>query len=87
MANIVIYSSDLCPYCHRAKALLQRKKTAFTEIKVDFDPAKRAEMRQKAGGASSVPQIWINDEHIGGSDELYALEAAGTLDEKLAVSA
>ncbi|RMB01524.1 glutaredoxin 3 [Eilatimonas milleporae] len=87
MANIVIYSSDLCPYCHRAKALLQRKKAAFTEIKVDFDPAKRAEMRQKAGGAGSVPQIWINDEHIGGSDELYALEAAGTLDEKLAVSA
>ena len=83
MANVVIYSSDLCPYCHRAKALLQQKGAAYHEIKVDMNPAARAEMQSKAG-RTSVPQIWIGDEHVGGCDDLYALESRGELDSLLA---
>lgn len=79
MANVVIYSSDMCPYCHRAKALLQQKGAAFREIKVDMNPAARAEMREKTGGVNSVPQIWIGKTHVGGCDDLYALEAGGKL--------
>ncbi|SDS97200.1 glutaredoxin 3 [Pseudomonas oryzae] len=79
MADVVIYSSDYCPYCVRAKQLLGRKGVAFTEIKVDGQPALRAEMTRKAG-RTSVPQIWIGDTHVGGCDDLYALERAGKLD-------
>lgn len=86
MAKVVIYSSMLCPYCFRAKALLKQKGSAFKEINVDMDPKARAEMRQKAGGATSVPQIWIGDEHVGGSDELHALDARGLLTTMLATS-
>lgn len=85
MAKVVIYSSDLCPYCHRAKALLQSKGAEYTEITVDMNPGARAEMRQKAGGANTVPQIWIDDTHVGGSDDLYALESKGALDALLGV--
>ena len=84
MSQVVVYSSDYCPYCMRAKQLLQSKKVAFEEIKVDGKPAVRAEMTRKAG-RSSVPQIWIGDEHIGGCDDLYALERAGKLDALLHV--
>lgn len=77
--SIVVYSSDWCPYCMRAKALLEGKGVDFTEIKVDGKPQVRAEMAQKAG-RSSVPQIWIGDVHVGGCDDLYALERAGKLD-------
>ncbi|AZE97814.1 Glutaredoxin 3 (Grx3) [Pseudomonas orientalis] len=79
MSQVVVYSSDYCPYCIRAKQLLQSKKVAFEEIKVDGKPQVRAEMAQKAG-RTSVPQIWIGDRHIGGCDDLMALERAGKLD-------
>ncbi|MCC6077580.1 glutaredoxin 3 [Pseudomonas sp. GCM10022188] len=79
MPAVVIYSSDYCPYCVRAKQLLSRKGVAFTEINVDGQPQLRAEMSRKAG-RTSVPQIWIGDTHVGGCDDLYALERAGKLD-------
>jgi glutaredoxin 3 len=83
MANVTIYSSDFCPFCHRAKALLKAKGAKFNEIKVDMKPSVRKEMREKAG-ANSVPQIWIDNTHVGGCDDLYALEARGGLDTMLA---
>ena len=86
MANVVMYSSMMCPFCFRAKALLKQKGVAYKEINVDMNPKKRAEMRQKSGGANSVPQIWINGDHVGGSDELHALEARGVLEPMLAAS-
>ena len=79
MSNVIVYSSDYCPYCSRAKQLLSSKGVAFEEIKVDGKPQIRAAMSQKAG-RTSVPQIWIGDKHIGGCDDLYALERAGKLD-------
>lgn len=83
MANVKIYSSDWCPYCMRAKALLRKKAVAFEEIVVDRRADLRAEMTELAG-RSSVPQIWINGEHVGGCDDLYALEQGGELDVLLA---
>ncbi|MBF7728546.1 glutaredoxin 3 [Pseudomonas sp. N040] len=79
MQAVVIYSSAWCPFCIRAKQLLQSKGVAFDEICVDGQPALRAEMAQKAG-RTSVPQIWIGTTHVGGCDDLYALERAGKLD-------
>lgn len=79
MPHVVIYSSDWCPYCIRAKHLLTSKGVAFDEIKVDGKPDVRAEMTRKAR-QTSVPQIWIGDRHVGGCDDLYALERAGKLD-------
>ena len=83
MAKVEIYSSMLCPFCYRAKKLLSTKGVDFEEIDVMMRPGRKREMVQRAGGRTSVPQIFINDEHIGGCDELYALEAAGKLDERL----
>ena len=79
MSQVTVYSSDYCPYCIRAKQLLASKGVAFEEIKVDGKPQVRAEMAQKAG-RTSVPQIWIGAAHVGGCDDLYALERAGKLD-------
>ncbi|NUT75088.1 glutaredoxin 3 [Pseudomonas sp. C1C7] len=79
MSHVVIYSSDYCGYCSRAKFLLENKGVAFEEIKVDGKPQVRAAMAQKAG-RTSVPQIWIGERHIGGCDDLFALERAGKLD-------
>ena len=79
MKPIVVYSSDYCPYCSRAKHLLESKKVKFTEIKVDGKAELRREMAAKAG-RTSVPQIWIGDVHVGGCDDLFALERAGKLD-------
>ena len=84
MANVVMYSSGMCPYCYRAKALLQQKGVAFREISVDMNPQARREMREKAGGVNTVPQIWVGDTHVGGCDDLYALDARGGLDPLLA---
>lgn len=84
MARIVIYSSDYCPYCSAAKRLLAKKGVAYEEIDVDGRPAVREEMRAKAGGVNTVPQIWIDDVHVGGCDDLHALDAAGKLDPLLA---
>jgi len=79
MADVVIYSSAFCPFCYRAKSLLKQKGASYREISVDMNPSARREMTQKAGGATSVPQIWINGTHVGGSDELAALDARGGL--------
>ncbi len=79
MPQVLIYSSDWCPYCIRAKQLLASKGVAFEEIRVDGQPALRSEMARKAG-RTSVPQIWIDATHVGGCDDLYALERAGKLD-------
>ena len=86
MAKITIYTTMFCPYCVRAKRLLDAKGASYEEIDVSFDPGKRAEMREKAGGRNSVPQIWIGEAHVGGSDDLYALESAGKLDGMLSAS-
>ncbi|WP_110972320.1 glutaredoxin 3 [Pseudomonas huaxiensis] len=79
MTQVTVYSSDYCPYCSRAKHLLASKGVDFEEIKVDGKPQVRAQMAQKAG-RTSVPQIWIGGTHVGGCDDLYALERAGKLD-------
>ncbi len=84
MAKIEIYTSPFCGYCSRAKRLLEKKSAAFTELDVAVDEAKRNEMVQRAGGRRTVPQIFIDGRHIGGCDELYALDAAGQLDPLLA---
>lgn len=83
MPKVVIYSSAWCPFCVRAKQLLERKRVAFHEVSVDGQPERRAEMTRKAG-RTSVPQIWIGSTHVGGCDDLYALERAGKLDALLA---
>lgn len=80
MAEITIYTRSWCPYCNAAKALLARKKAAFTEIDIESIPGARLEMIQKAMGRTSVPQVFINGQHIGGSDDLHALDRAGGLD-------
>jgi len=80
--QVLIYSSDFCPYCIRAKALLTQKHLAFNEIRVDGKPELRAQMMQKSG-KHTVPQIWIGEQHIGGCDDLYALERSGQLDRLL----
>ena len=84
MPKIKIYTTFLCPYCHAAKELLGRKGAAFEEIDVSYSPALRQEMTSKAGGRTSVPQIWIGETHVGGCDELHALDDAGKLDPMLA---
>jgi len=84
MADVTIYTTLLCPYCHRAKALLSQKGVDFNEVDVGMDAAKRREMTERAGGRHTVPQIFIGAEAIGGCDELYALERAGKLDAALA---
>lgn len=83
MANVVIYTSGLCGFCYRAKKLLKQKGVDYTEVDVTFNRAARAEMARKAGGNTAVPQIWIDDQHVGGSDELYDLDASGRLDDLL----
>ncbi len=83
MKDITIYTSQFCGYCTRAKMLLERKGAPYKEIRIDREPEERQKMVQLTGGRTSVPQIFIGDEHIGGSDDLYALEAQGNLDAKL----
>jgi glutaredoxin 3 len=84
MAVIEIYTSPFCPYCWRAKRLLEDKGAAFTELDVLLHPGRRAEMTAKAEGRASVPQIVIDGAALGGSDEMGALEASGALDRLLA---
>ena len=83
MSEIIMYSSNFCPFCHRAKALLKKKGAKFREVNVDFNPGKRNEMRNKSGGVNTVPQIFISGEHVGGCDDLFSLESRGLLDGKL----
>ena len=80
--SVVMYSSPWCGYCVRARRLLKSKGVDYTDIDITSAPGLRAEMMQKSG-LRTVPQIWINEEHIGGCDELYALERNGLLDKKL----
>ena len=84
MADITIYTTAFCPYCFMAKRLLTEKGASFREIDVTGDRVARAELRAKAGGRTTVPQIWIGDTHVGGSSELDALEREGQLDALLA---
>ncbi|HET7921379.1 MAG TPA: glutaredoxin 3 [Gammaproteobacteria bacterium] len=80
MQAVTIYSTRVCGYCMRAKALLTAKQVPYQEILVDSEPGKRAEMEQKSGGRRTVPQIFVGARHVGGFDELYALERKGELD-------
>jgi glutaredoxin 3 len=82
-SDVVVYSTGWCPYCERAKALLGRKGVAFRDVKVDEDPAERDAMLARSGGRRTVPQIFIGDHHVGGYDDLYALDKAGELDKLL----
>lgn len=84
MARIEIYTTPTCPYCIAAKKLLTQKGAAFEEISVAGDPEGRKRMSARAGGRSTVPQIFIDDRHIGGCDDLYALDSQGGLDPLLA---
>jgi len=86
MAEIEIYTTMLCPYCHRAKSLLDRKGVRYKEIDVSYDPDGRKAMTERAGGQTTVPQIFIDGRPIGGSDELAALDDEGKLDRLLGVS-
>lgn len=83
MATVIVYSSPQCPYCERAKELLNRKHVAYTEIRVDLDETKREEMI-RLSGRRTVPQIFINDKSVGGFDDLSALAQSGELDKLLA---
>jgi glutaredoxin 3 len=85
-AEIVMYSTTFCPYCERARALFKRKGVSYREIKVDDDPSQRAVMLQKSGGRRTVPQIFIGDRHVGGFDDLNALDRAGGLDPLLGMT-
>jgi glutaredoxin 3 len=84
MARVEIYTKFLCPYCTRAKALLSSKNVEFEEIDITMDSAARKLMIERANGGSTVPQIFINGSHVGGSDDLAALDARGGLDPLLA---
>lgn len=83
MAHIEIYTSPFCGYCSRAKALLTKKGATFDEIDIARDDARRNEMLARTGGRRTVPQIFIGTQHVGGCDDLYALDAAGKLDPML----
>ena len=85
MAKVLMYLTASCPYCQSADRLLQQKGAAVEKIRVDIEPARRAEMMQKSG-RRTVPQIWIDGRHIGGCDDLYELERAGELDPLLKAS-
>lgn len=87
MAKVEIYTTMMCPFCFRAVKLLKSKGVDFNEIDVTFDPEMRRKMTERADGRRSVPQIFIDGEGIGGSDELAALDASGELDAKLAAAA
>ncbi|MBH8561500.1 glutaredoxin 3 [Nostoc sp. CENA67] len=85
-AKVEIYTWRTCPFCIRAKNLLNKKGIEFTEYSIDGDEVARAKMAQRANGRRSLPQIFINDSHIGGCDDIHALDSEGKLDELLASS-
>ncbi|MEQ1687540.1 MAG: glutaredoxin 3 [Sphingopyxis sp.] len=86
MAKVEVYSKIYCPYCRRAKALLTEKGAAYEDYDITLGGAKRAEMIERAPGTTTVPQIFINGQHIGGCDDLVALERRGALDPLLAAA-
>ena len=83
MQTVEIYSSPFCGFCHAAKRLLQQKGASFSEIDLSREPARRSEMLTRSKGSHTVPQIFIGGKHVGGCDELYALERSGRLDPML----
>ena len=83
MAEVTIYTRPMCGYCARAVSLLKQKGVAFKEIDAGFDPAKREEMVQRSNGGRTFPQIFVGDTHVGGCDDMMALERAGKLDAML----
>lgn len=85
-AKVEIYTWRTCPFCIRAKSLLARKGVDFVEYSIDGDEAAREKMSKRANGRRSVPQIFINDRHVGGCDDIHAIEAQGKLDELLAAT-
>jgi glutaredoxin 3 len=85
-AKVEIYTWRTCPFCIRAKSLLNKKGVEFTEYSIDGDETARSQMAERAKGGRSLPQIFINDDHIGGCDDIHALESQGKLDDLLAVS-
>lgn len=84
MAKVTIYTTPLCPYCYRAKRLLDSKGVEYDEIDVSMDANARSDMVQRANGRTTVPQIFIDGQHVGGSDDLHALDRSGKLDPLLA---
>ena len=84
MSKIKIYTTPICPYCVRAKSLLKKKGAEFEEIDVFMDSGARQEMEEKSNGRRTVPQIFIGEQHVGGCDDLFALDSAGELDPLLA---
>ncbi len=86
MTEVVMYSTSWCPYCTRARLLLKEKGVPFTEIDIEREPERRAEMIERAGGRTSVPQIFAGDRHLGGCDDIHALDAQGRLDALLGLS-
>ena len=84
MTQVTIYTKPYCPFCIRAVSLLEQKGAAFTEIEAAFDPDKRQEMMTRSGGRATFPQIFIGEDHIGGCDDMLALERDGKLDALLA---
>jgi glutaredoxin 3 len=87
MAEVEIYPTMYCPYCSRARALLEHKGVSFTGIDIMEEPGRRDEMIRRAGGLRTVPQIFIDGEHIGGCDDMVALDREGLLDPKLGIGA
>ena len=83
MAHVTIYTRPFCGFCAHALSMLKAKQADFTEIEAGFDPAKRKEMIERSGGGSTFPQIFIGDKHIGGCDDMVALDQAGKLDAML----
>ena len=83
MADVTIYTRQFCPYCTRAVSLLKSKNVNFNEIDAGMDAQKKAEMVERSGGGRTFPQIFIGDKHIGGCDDMMALEKAGKLDSLL----
>lgn len=86
MAKVEIYTKMLCPFCTRAKKLLESKGATYEEYDITMGGPRRAEMLERAGGRATVPQVFIGDRHIGGSDDLAALDASGRLDPLLAAA-
>ena len=82
--EVVIYTGPACPYCTRAKQLLERKGAAYREVRIDREPGEYATMQQRSGGRQSVPQIFIGDHHVGGFDDMAELNLDGKLDPLLA---
>ncbi len=86
MKKIVVYSTSICPYCIKAKKLLESKKVSYQEVQLDKHPELTAEVVKKSGGQKTVPQIFVDDYHIGGCDDLYALDKEGKLDALLGIT-